>query len=219
MTRPKPFRHAPGIPVGFVNGRAIFPIAGGSGEGDTPPAATPPPAEPPKPAPPAEGATLADLIAERDKWKALSKKHEAGEKSNADAAKELAELKRQTQSESERSVADARAEGEKAASEKYRSAIARHALNAAAATERVAVPEAVIGRLNLADLVGDDGEVDEAALKELVAGFAPIEQAPPEPDPRRRVVSGQGPRSSSKDRGGSVAAGRDLYAERHQKKT
>ena len=185
---------------------------------DTPPP-DPPAPEPPKPTPPKPAAPETNWQAEAEKWQSLAQKHEKRARENADKAKDYDELKRQTQTESERAVSDARAEGEKAASEKYRSKLARQALNAAAATERRSIPEAAVERMRLADLVDDDGEVDAKALKELVSGFAPLEQAPPEPTPPRRVTPGQGPRSSSKDRGGSVAAGRDLWAERHQKKT
>lgn len=222
MTRPTPFRHAPGTVLGYRrDGRPIHVIAGAA-EGDTPPAESPPAAEPPKPGPPQPTDWQAEaerLRVENEKNDALRQKHEKRAKENAQKAKDYDDLQRQHQTDSERAVADARAEGEQTAADKYRSKLARQALARAAATEQRSIPAAAVERMNLADLVDDDGEVDEAALTALVAGFAPLEQAPPEPDPRRRVVAGQGPRSSTKDRGGSVSAGRELYAERHQKKT
>lgn len=222
MTRPSPFRHAPGTVLSYRrDGRPIYPIAGAA-EGDTPPAETPPAADPPKPTPPPapQGTSVAELIAERDKWQAMAQKHENRAKENAEKAKGYDELKRQTQTETERAVSDARAEGRREAFAETRGVLARSAVVAAAAREQVQVSDAVLDRLNLADLVGEDNTVDEAAVKELVAGFAPLEQAPPESTPPRgRVTPGQGSRSSTKDRGGSVAAGRDLWAERHQKKT
>lgn len=187
---------------------------------DTPPAPAPTPAEPPKPAAPQPTDWQAEaerLRVENEKNDALRQKHEKRAKENAQKAKDYDDLQRQHQTESERAVADARVEGEKTASDKYRSKLAKQALARAAATEQRTIPVAAVERMNLADLVDDDGEVDEKALKELVAGFAPIAAAP---DERRHVTPGQGSRSTSKDRAaGSVASGRELYAERHQKKT
>ena len=45
---------------------------------------------------------LASLMEERDKWKALARKHEEQARANADAARELAEIKDQTKTETER---------------------------------------------------------------------------------------------------------------------
>lgn len=197
------------------------PLPPAAPSGDTPPADPPKPSDVPsrpQAGQPAEAqAEIERLRAENEKHQALSQKHEKRAKENAQKAKDYDELQRQHQTESERAVADARAEGEKAASDKYRSKLAQQALARAAATEQRAVPAAAVERMNLADLVNDDGEVDEAALKALVDGFAPVA---PAPDERRHVTPGQGSRSTSKDRAtGSVASGRELYAERHPKKT
>ena len=188
-----------------------------SAAGDTPPADPPKPADPAKP--PADPevtdwkAEAERRQAEIEKHQALSRKHEQRAKENAEKAKQFDALKRETQTETERAVSDARAEGEKAAAERYRSAIARHALNAVAAQEQRKVSEAAVGRMNLADLVDDDGTVDEAALKEIVAGFAPVagvKPAGPPPDPAQRAhrSRGQGGKQNADD---LLAAGADLY--------
>lgn len=215
MQRTTRLRHAPGTVLGYIGGKPIYPIAGGSGEGEpqgTPPAAPP---EPPKPSEPKP----VDWQAEAEKWKGLSRKHEEQAKANAQAHKDLEELRKQNLTESERAVSDARDQGLKEGRSESRQVIARFAVDAAAAKAGRSVSDAVLARLNLADLVGDDNRVDEAAVQELVAGFAPATPGAPPPDERRNVATGQGTRSSSKDRGGSVANGRELYAERHQKKT
>jgi hypothetical protein len=187
-----------------------------SASGDTPPAEPPKPAEPAKP--PADQeidwkAEAEKRQAEVEKHQALSRKHEARAKENADKAREFDALKRETQTETERAVSDARLEGEKTAAERYRSVIARHALNAAAAQEQKTVPEAAVGRMNLADLVSDDGTVDSEALKEIVSGFAPLAGAkpagpPPDPAQRGHRSRGQGGKQNPDD---LLAAGADLY--------
>jgi hypothetical protein len=154
------------------------------------------------------------------KWKELAQKHEKRARRNADAARqlestsaELAELKRASQSDAERAVSDARTEGESAAADRYRAVIARHALNAAAAQEQKSVPEAAVGRMNLADLVADDGTVDTDALKEIVSGFAPIagaKPAGPPPDPAQRANRGRG-QGGKQNADDLMAAGADLY--------
>lgn len=220
-------RHWPTYPPGTIlgyrkNGRPIYPIAGGSGEGA--PAGGTPQGEPPAPAAPKPAdpqpidwkAEAERLRAENEKNDALRQKHEKRAKENYEKAQRFDALQRESQTELERAVTDAREEGRREARAESRARIARSEVIAAAAVERRHVSPAVLDRLNLADLVGDDGEVDATALKELVAGFAPIEHAP-QPEERRHVASGQGTRSSSKDRGGSVANGRELYAERHKK--
>lgn len=174
-----------------------------------------PPADPPKPVDPAAApeAPEVDWKAEAEKHRALSQKWEQRSKENAEKAKEFDALKRATQTETERAVSDARAEGEKTAAERYRSVIARHALNAAAAQEQKTVPEAAVGRMNLADLVADDGTVDEAALKEIVSGFAPAagaKPAGPPPDPAQRANRGRG-QGGKQSADELLAAGADLY--------
>lgn len=215
MQRRTSLTHAPGILLGYVNGRPIYPIAGGSGEGDdqngtgdqdhTGGAAD-------------TGADTdagKDWKAEAEKWQALSKKHEARSKENADAARERDELRKQSLTDTERAVEEAKAAGRSEAATSFRSKIGRHAIAAAAAEARVVVPAAALDLMDLSSLTDDQGEVDADKVTSLVAGFAPATQ---QQDERRHVTAGQGARSNSKDRTvGSVAAGRDLYAERHNK--
>ncbi|MFE5332945.1 hypothetical protein ACFRCG_41835 [Embleya sp. NPDC056575] len=213
MQRITRLTHAPGTLLGYVNGRPIYPIAGGSGEGeeqggtgeqnDTGGAAD------------TDADADKDWKAEAQKWQALSKKHEARSKENADAARERDELRKQSLSDTERAVEEAKAAGRSEATTTFRSKIGRHAIAAAAAEARVVVPAAALDLMDLSSLTDDQGEVDADKVAALVTGFAPATQ---QQDERRHVTAGQGPRSSSRDRStGSVAAGRDLYAERHNK--
>jgi len=213
MQRITRLTHAPGELLGYVNGRPIYPIAGGSGEGDDQAGAGD------------QGDTGGtsdtdadagkDWKAEAAKWQTLSRKHEARSKENADAAKERDELRKQSLSENERAVEEAKAAGRSEASASFLSKIGRHAVLAAAASAQVVVPAAALDLMDLSGLADEQGEVDADKVAALVSGFAPVVQ---QIDERRHVTAGQGPRSSSKDRStGSVAAGRDLYAERHNK--
>lgn len=204
--------HAPGQILEYRrDGRPILPIAGGSGEE---PAAGEPAGTDPDPSG-TDGDPEKDWKAEAEKWSAMAKKHEARARDNADKARQYDELERLHQSESERAVSDARTEGEKAAADKYRGQIARHAVVAAAATAKVSIPENALKRMDLTDLVDDDGQVDTDALTELVSGFAPIpdtgtggpRQLPPDPAQRGRN-RGNGGKTSADDR---LAAGAELY--------
>lgn len=188
-----------------------------------------PPADPPKPADPAPAAPAdpgaaptvgVDFGDDVEKWKHFARQHEAEERRWRTAAEtaqaELTKVQRANQSDAERAVSDARAEGEKVATERHRAIIARHALDKIAAQEQRTVSEAALKRLVLADLVDDEGKADEAALKEIVSGFAaaagatPAAPAPPPPDPAQRGhrTTGQGGKPNPDD---AMAAGRDLY--------
>lgn len=81
--------------------RARFGDARMEAEGDTPPADTPP-AQDPKPDSDKDAGK--DPQAEVEKWKALARKHEGVAKTNADAAKRLAEIEDAQKSEAEKAA-------------------------------------------------------------------------------------------------------------------
>jgi hypothetical protein len=60
---------------------------------------------------PAADDAIAKATAEAEKWKALARKHEESAKTNRDAAKRLAEFEAANQSDLEKAVNAARAEG------------------------------------------------------------------------------------------------------------
>ncbi|MFI6465675.1 hypothetical protein [Streptomyces sp. NPDC050538] len=162
-----------------------------------------------------------------------SRKWEDRAKKNRGAADELAKLKREGMSDTEAAVAAARAEERVKGGER----IARSAF-LAAAKDRIANPQDVVEEINLKKFVDDDGEVDDDAIAELVEKLAPKrsdkdgegddDEGDDERDTRRgrrdnggRRGFDQGARGgrSKNKRQTSVAAGRDLWAEKHGKKT
>ncbi|MGW7248826.1 hypothetical protein [Streptomyces decoyicus] len=174
-----------------------------------------------------------DWKAEAEKWQALARKHETRAKENAAAAKEAARLKREGMPEQERKIDEAVAKALAEERSKNGSKLARQAFLAAA---KGLIPNAgdVADDVNLSRYVNDEGEVDEDGLAELVKRLAPKssgtdddedDDGGDERDTRRggRARRGfdQGARGGrSKDRRRtSVAAGRDLWAEKHGKKT
>ncbi|MET9816522.1 hypothetical protein [Streptomyces sp. NPDC006355] len=174
-----------------------------------------------------------DWKAEAEKWQGLARKHEGRAKENSAAAKELARLKREGMPEQERAIEEAVAKAVAEANAKNGSKLARQAFLAAA---KGVIPNAaeVADDVNLRRYVDDDGEVDEDGLAELVKRLAPKSSGTDDDQDddgdnggderdtrggRRGFDQGaRGGRSKSK-RQTSVAAGRDLWAERHGKKT
>ncbi|NGO68238.1 hypothetical protein [Streptomyces boncukensis] len=165
-----------------------------------------------------------DWRAEAEKWQALARKHEQRAKENASAAKERDRLRREGLPEQERKIDEAVAKALAEERSKHGAKLARQAFLAAAkgAIENAAE---VADDVNLSRYVGDDGEVDEAGLAELVKRLAPKKSGTDENDEdddreggrdtRRRRGRGfdQGARrSGGKGSGGGVAAGRELYA-------
>lgn len=106
-----------------------------------------------------------DFKAEAEKWKALSRKHEAQAKANAEAAKKLSEMDDATKSEVERAIARAEA-AEKKASEAESKALR---LEVAAAKG--------LSPSQARRLVGSTAEELEADADELLESFKPADTA------------------------------------------
>lgn len=126
-----------------------------------PPAADPPPTTPPAdpPADPPNGG-------ETD-WKAEARKWEKLAKGNKNAAEELEKLRKQSMTEQEKAVAEAKAAGAGEAAKTYGSRLAAAELKAAAASKGVDLSS--IGDLiDASRFVGEDGEVDTAAITKAV---------------------------------------------------
>lgn len=221
-------------PVGFrKDGRAIWPILGGSEPPNQPPA---PPGNPPAPpAPPAnppanppadppgdkgfpEGTPLEQMNVEqqRNYWRHYARQHESRANARADyddvkaKAAKYDELQRQQQTPSEQAVNDAKDEGKReGAREAYAKSAA--ALLKASLTGRGKTADqaqALVDAANLAAFLTDDG-IDTAKVETFVNSIAaPVKGGGPRPDPS------QGPRGESGTPG--VSAGRDLFAERHK---
>ena len=144
--------------VGVVNGRPVWPVAGGSE-----PAPEPPPA--PQPDPPADPPAEPE---DKTDWKAEARKWEQRSKENAAAKRRLDELEAATASDLEKAqkAADANAERAKAATQR---AVAAE-VKALADGFRVRT-DALMHLKDRGDLdrfVNDDGEIDTDAIgKEL----------------------------------------------------
>ncbi|MBT2467849.1 hypothetical protein J7E97_08170 [Streptomyces sp. ISL-66] len=163
-----------------------------------------------------------DHKAEAEKYKALMRKHEARAKENATAAKELAELRKQSMSDQERAVDEASAKARTEERVRLAGKLARQGFLAAAAGR---IPNAtdVADDLNLGKYVGEDGEIDESGLASLVERLAPPKpEKKPDPEPEKQKGRGfdQGPRGTgASGKGSSVATGRDMWAQRKQTST
>lgn len=104
-----------------------------------------------------------DWSVEGPKWKAMSRKHEAQAKSNADAAKRLKEIEDANKSETQK-LAD-----EKAASDKVAASAQGELLRL-----RVAMRKGLT-EVQAKRLVGDTEEELEADAEELLASFKPAD--------------------------------------------
>ena len=134
-----------------------------------------------------------DLSAELDKWKAQARKHEERAKANAKAAQELEEFRKQSMSETEKAIDEAR-------SSARREALVEAASKVAAAEVRAAASGRMTGEqlgillegINLARFVDEDGDVDRDAIVAFVDGIAPQ----PTEQPTATVDLGQGTRNA-----------------------
>lgn len=176
----------------------------------------------------AEEADTTDWKAEAEKYKALSRKHEARAKENSGAAKERDELRKQSMTEQEKAVEEASAKARTEERVRLAGKLARQGFLAAAAG-RLPNAAGVAEDLNLSKYVGEDGEIDEKGLAELVDRLAPPKPAKSDTDDsddsgakkaKRGTGRGfdQGARGTGQSRGeSSVAAGRELWTQRKQK--
>ena len=156
-------------------------------------------AEQPDASKPDTGDQTPDLTAEVDKWKALAKKHEARAKDNAKAAQELEEFRKQSMSETEKAIEQARTEGRREALTEAGAKIAAAELRAAA-TGRMTTEQldTLVEGINLARFVDEDGEVDRDAVVKFVDGIAP----PPTEDTTSTATAldlGQGTRNAGQN--------------------
>lgn len=174
--------HAAGTILGRRrDGSPIYAIAGGNGEGEggsgttspapsgegTPPATppAPPTPTPPAPTPPAGGA-------EPD-WKAEARKWEKRAKDNNT---ELEKLRTASMTEQEKAIAEAETKGRTAAASEYGQKLAAAEFRAAVAAAGIDLGEAA-EYIDVTRFVGDDGEVNVAAIKSAVTKFSKLAPA------------------------------------------
>ncbi|MFF7365625.1 hypothetical protein [Streptomyces sp. NPDC008125] len=161
---------------------------------------------------------------EAEKWKAQSRKHEQRAKENADAARELAELKAANATDSEKAIAEAVKKAVAEERSRGAAALARQVFLASAAG-RIKDAADVVEDVNLSKYIDANGEVDESGLAKLIDRLAPKSDTDGDGDGdqdgggdsrRRRGTGYQGTRQrgSSGGNGGagsSLAEGADLY--------
>lgn len=138
-----------------------------------------------------------DWRAEAEKWQALAQKHEGRAKANAAAAKELERVRRESMSEQERAVAEAtdraKADGWQAAASQFGQRLVLAELRAASAGRLSDKQlEALTSRIDVTGFLGDDGEVDTAAVTTFVESLMPSE-----PQSRGFPDLGQGARGTA----------------------
>lgn len=153
-------------------------------------------------------------VAEAEKWKATSRKHEDRSKSNAQAVRELEELKRSSLSDAEKAIEEARVTARAEALAEIGTRLVDAEFRAATAGRMSdGQRDALLDGLDRRRFLTDDGDVDTDKVRALVDGIAPTKAATPRP----KVDIGQGRRGSSSRP--TVASGAALYAERHKTNT
>jgi len=115
---------------------------------------------------------LAAAQAEAEKWKTTSRKHEDRSKANAQAARELEELRRTSMSETEKAIAEARDAARAEAAREFGTRIAVEALRGVA-TGRVGDVDALIEGLDPTKFLDDDGQPDRDAIQSWIDKVAP----------------------------------------------
>ena len=136
--------------------------------------------------------SVEQLVADVEKWKTQSRKHEERAKQNATAARELEELRKASMTEQEKAVADARAQARAEAIAEISGQLVDARIEAAAAgrlaPEQLAT---LLTSLNRASFLNEDGTVNADAVTAFVDGIAPSKPDTPPPFPDL----GQGARS------------------------
>lgn len=128
-----------------------------------------------------------DHKAEAAKWKALARKHETQAKTNASAAKELAEVRKSSMTDQEKAVAKARDEAKVEARAEMAAGRAEDAIRFAIGDRLPAGDlDELLADLNLTRFVKEDGTFDRDKVKAYVDRIAPQK--------RRQVDLGQGAR-------------------------
>lgn len=108
---------------------------------------------------------------EETDWKAMARQWEKRAKENAKASEELDKLRQKSMTEQEKAVAEAKAAGLSEAAKTYGSKLATAELKAAAASKGVDL-SSISDLIDASRFVGEDGEVDTAAIGKAVDKLA-----------------------------------------------
>jgi len=138
-----------------------------------------------------ESTDTVDLAIEAEKWKQLARKHEDRAKANADAAKELEQLKQSMLTETEKAIEQAKAESRKATVLEYSSKLVEAKLESYL-NGKVLDANALLS-FNKSAFITDDGDINDDALRQWVESNT----ASPEPTKPVYPDLGQGNRGAA----------------------
>lgn len=122
-------------------------------------------------------AEIVDWKAEAEKWKAQSRKNEDRAKANATAAKELEDLKRQSMSDQEKAIEQAKTEARaQALAEVIADRVHAAFTRAAAGRLDAEQVDELVNGINVAAFVDTDGKVDAAKVAQFIERIAPTSE-------------------------------------------
>lgn len=117
-----------------------------------------------------------DLSAEVEKWKSLSRKNEQQAKANAQAAKELEELKRSQLSETERLIQQAKEETQRSVKQEFAQKLVDAELKAA--LNGKVLDGGALLEFNKNQFITEDGEIDSTSIHSWVEAHSKPAAAP-----------------------------------------
>lgn len=117
-----------------------------------------------------------DLASEVEKWKSLSRKNEQQAKANAQAAKELEELKRSQLSDTEKLIESAKQETQKAVRQEFAQKLVDAELKAAL-NGRVLEGQALL-EFNKSSFITEDGDIDSTSIQSWVEAHSQTPTVP-----------------------------------------
>ena len=118
--------------------------------------------------------TLADPVAEAEKWKTLARKHEERAKANAKAVTELEDLKKSMLTEQERAIEDAKRESRQQTVAEYSGKLVDAKLQAAL-NGRTLDANAILS-FDKSTFIAESGDVDEDAIAQWVESNTKIQE-------------------------------------------
>lgn len=140
-----------------------------------------------------------DWKAEAEKWKNQSQKQEQRAKENKKARDELDRLHKESMSESERAIAEAKDQGRSEALTTIGSRLVDAEFRVAAAGTSLEVDDEFLETLDRSKFLTDDGDPNKDAIKAWVDRIAPAKTETTEPTqgPLAGIDLGQGSREST----------------------
>lgn len=163
---------------------------------------------------------LSQAEADVEKWKAQSRRHEERAKANSAAARELDELKRSQMNDQEKAVQTARDETRTEVLREVGSKLVDAKIEAAS-TGRLSDEQrkALLENLDRGRFLTDDGDVDTDKVTAFVDSIAPANGQGTSTPPANNGLNDMGQGRRGGNTTPSVATGAERYAQRHGSKT